>query len=825
MATAHLAWPATGYVQMPARSAYIAQAPAQVTAPVMAPGSGERLVSSSQPRRQEVFAVARGPCEGSVSAVQVRPAGQPSGHTAAVFAEACSSSVGGHLANGLSRNNTGENLLNYFNSGSRRKVIEAPTQASFPSAEKRQRHVVKPPETSLLPEALDASIDLKPSMQQQGWAPHTGVKRYGEPQHRGPNPMELPAEQGSRRRMHHVVEAAESASAAASASASPRFPGDSSPSVRLEEDRPLEIWPGADTPSSGSRQAGSLKLRPAGVSSVPSPRMLSGRSSFTPRCTPRENLESLRDEARKRELSADAAHRRSVGVWTCLDSGLSDNEAYSRAHAQLQDTPRQRRRSLLQRSQGVSRALQDKVGPRNPADEDVSGEELGGSRSRRPSQKRHIDVAGDGGGSLANGLTTVPSEDCLKVALGTKQKGRQNNGAQDYCLGGPGPWDQLPDTTLPVKDGWGRFSPRLRDPPKEIKGTAADDKAVPFATETNALPSPRAPQRMSSAPLPYGSQEDVPEPSQPPREGIPLGLTLPPPSALMLGYYDGGSGGSGGPGPKDMAAPEAAASSGGAPIAALEAHDSEEPGLDALPEFAEAEAVSALGASRRNVRAGQAAYLSPRQQPRKIPFFSASAAEDKVGSLTLSAGSNHRQPRRSLSQGPERPALMSSSFVERQRETTPQRGGIRRLSAGGVHFTSPRSTGAGRDSLYPRVRVPSSSPMRGGIRNHMRANLSQSQGLGSFSLPSDKVLDEVCNKHLGSLKEEIEQLQSKSMNLDSQIRKAQMECSMLKCRSPTPVATPAMSPVGHSPQWGTPRVPMTPPVASTPPCSGHLEPF
>jgi len=701
---------------------------------------------------------------------EVRPAGTIAGHTAAIAAAAESTSIGGHFSKGLSRDSTGENLLNYFNNGRRRKNVAPPVRETPPSTPRVQhrKQLVQPPETSLLPEALDGRIDIKPTVGIQGWNPNCGVKRFGGPQHHGPNPMELPAEVGSRKRIAHVA------------------------ALENGSNEPQEIWPGTETPSASSQKTGvrGAFLRPAGVSSVPSPKKgPGGRYSLGARATPRENLESVRDESRRRDLSLDAAHRRSLGVWTCIDTSLSDSETYSRAHRLLQDHPRQKRRSMQQRSLGVERGMQLKIdGPAETEDAEASG----------PQKKRHVESnAGDGGGSLATGLTRVPTDECLKAALGVPQKGRQNEGAKDYIQLGPGPWDPLPADAVKVADGWGRFSPRLHDPPKEITGSAADDSAVPWATEKNALMAPEpSVQRFVSAPLPYGSESDVPEPSQPPPEGsIPLGLTMPPPSALMLGYYDGGSGGSGGLQPP----PPAEAASSGAPV-----ETSQEPPL-ALREFeaAATTAAIALSASRRS--AGTGGYLSPRPQPRIFPSITAS--EVKAGNLAISHGARLR----ASSQGAERHALMSSAFVERQRETTPQRGGSRRLSGGG--YITPRaasgsSPSRGRESLYlTRVRAPRQTEHRG-----------RALGQGSDALPSDAHLQEVYDRSLQSLRAETEQLQSKTIVLEREIRKVQQEkeWAVLKSRNTTPGMTPAMSP-SLTPGVQSPRAPMTPNVPGTPP--------
>jgi len=744
---------------------------------------------------------------------EVRPAGQVAGHTAAVAAAAVANSAGGLLAKGLSRDNTGENLLNYFNNGRRRKIVTPPVKETPPSTPRVQhrKQLVQPPVTSLLPEALDDKIDIKPTVGFQGRATPqgvyqpTGVKRFGEPMRHGPNPMELPAEIGSRKRIAHVAESAE---------VTPREP------LENGSGEPREIWPGTDTPATGSSQKSATVrgsfTRPAGVSSVPPPRKSGGRYSLAPRATPRENLDSVRDESRRRDLSLDAAHRRSVGVWTCIDTSLSDSETYDRAHRLLQDHPRQKRRSLQHRSLGVEHGMQLKID--GPADDEDEGNES--SRPQRLSHKRHIGAGGlqnntgDGGGSLALGLTRVPTDECLKVALGVPQKGRQNDGAQDYVTAGPGPWEPLPPSTLHVADGWGRFSPRLHDPPKEIKGSAADDTAVPFATEKNARMAPEpAVRRYVSAPLPYGSETDNHVPSLAPPEGsFPLGLTMPPPATLMVGYYDGGSGGSGGMQPPAL---EEAASSGAPAETPVQV-----PPL-ALREFEQAAAIAEGESSRRTAASGAFAYLRPDgylspRQPRMISM--APAGELKAGSLTLSSGTpalGSARPRAS-SQGAERQALMSSTFVERQRETTPQRGGSssRRLSGSytsrGSQFGSPSR---GRESLYlTRVRAPAAAVVR------QPSNRVRVLGPGSDALPSDAALQQACDRRLQSLREETEQLQSRTMMMEREIRKMQVdkEFEVLKSRNTTPGMTPAMSP-SLTPGALSPRAPMTPNVPGTPP--------
>lgn len=689
--------------------------------------------------------------------------------------------------------------------------MEAPVPAQEPKGpcvpvHGQRKQLVKPPPTSLLPEAMGETMDLRPSDSAFGSIPNTGVKRYGEPQLRGPNPMTLPAEIGSRRRMSHSVDLADASPQVTSREiASPRVP-ETGFSTSVESGQPAEIWPGAGTPGRRLRHStGSDFSRPAGVSSVPSPRRTVGTrySLFSPRGTPRESLEDIRNEARRRQLSSDAAHRRSVGLWTAMDSSLSDSEAYDRTHALTQNTPRQQRRSLQQRSQGVAGGMQLKAAADAAVEEESNPSDMG--TSRRPSQRRQLSPRdGDGGGSLSTGLTRVPTDECLKVALGTVQKGRKNSGAQDYIEGGPGPWDPLPSDRPPLADAWGRFSPRLRDPPKEIKGTAADDAAVPWATEKNMLPPPEV-KRFVSARLPYGSSSDVPAPSLPPPEGtgIPLGLTMPPPSALMRGEYDGGSGGSGGPTPALLV--EAAACSGATP-AGQEALAQEPEALkEALREQLNQEMAMAVEAANanRSITAGQGG-------PRKVPQLAGGFA-NKAGCLTLASGSRSR----GVSFDTERPrrhSIMSSSFVERQRETSVERGG-RRLS---LRSSSPSCR---RESLFPKVRAPGSSPLRGGLRSGKSLG-----GDSSLSLPSDAVLDEVCNRRLEALNQEIKRVQNASTRIELSIRQTQEECGVLKSRNTTPAVTPAMSmspaamsPLAHTPGAVSPRVPMTPPVAATPP--------
>lgn len=249
--------------------------------------------------------------------------------------------------------------------------------------------------------------------------------------------------------------------------------------------------------------------------------------------------------------------------------------------------------------------------------------------------------------------------------------------------------------------------------------------------------------------------------------------------------------------------PPAEAASSGAP-----AETSQETPL-ALRAFeaAATTAAIALSASRRS--AGTGGYLSPRQ-PRMFPAITAS--EVKASNLAISHGARLR----ASSQGAERQALMSSSFVERQRETTPQRGGTRRLSGGG-YITPRAATGGsplrGRESLYlTRVRAP-----------RQTENRSRALGQGSDALPSDAMLQEVCDRRLQSLRAETEQLQSKTIVLEREIRKVQNEKAfeVLKSRNTTPGMTPAMSPSltpgALTPGRLSPRAPMTPNVPGTPP--------
>lgn len=226
--------------------------------------------------------------------------------------------------------------------------------------------------------------------------------------------------------------------------------------------------------------------------------------------------------------AADAAHRRSTGVWTCLES-TSDGEANDRIG---------RRRWLPHySSSGAARGMQLQAEKPEALQENPSGEETanGFPLGRRHSQRRHLQSREMG--TLVDGLSTRSPEEWQQVALGGKRRGRTSEGAQEYCRRSCGPWEQLPEGTK-KKDAWGRLSPRV--PP-------AHSPRVPFGTEQNkiceATAAPARVRRFHSAPapLPYGSDVDVPEPSEAPRSGLPLGLdaTLMPSS---LFGRDGGSG-------------------------------------------------------------------------------------------------------------------------------------------------------------------------------------------------------------------------------------------------------------------------------------------
>ncbi|CAE8596785.1 unnamed protein product, partial [Polarella glacialis] len=455
----------------------------------------------------------------------------------------------------------------------------------------------------------------------------------------------------------------------------------------------------------GFRRSVSLQLRPAGISSVPSPR--------SPRRGQLSENGFHRDEpppdVRVRALSNDAVHRRSLGIYACLDSSFSDSDAaMTQRDKFLINAPRQRRPSQ-QRSLGVGRALLLEQSAAALDREKSNGEALEDAKEageyQKPTYKKHVkglfDGGGaevDGGGDLANGFNRRPTDECLRTALGTKQKGRKNDGAIFRDTGGPGPWDALPDGCKPLRDHWGKLSPRL------ISDVASEATIEPpFATENNALPNPppSARSRRSSAPelLPYGSESDVPAPSRaPPADSVPLGLTMPPPSALALGHYDVGRregrlAVSGMPfgGDRDRQIGQQAIQDNS--VSALDRSMEASLALGGrvsaaaspryLAEFADAAAAAAAAVSSRSMLAGGA--MSPRHSA--TPQLALSAAERAEKQLTLSAGMRTTRPR-ARSQGPDRPSgepLMSSTFVERQRQTTPLRGGSQRLASGAGH--------------------------------------------------------------------------------------------------------------------------------------------
>eukprot|EP00435_Cladocopium_sp_Y103_P052986 s1106_g16.t2 len=155
---------------------------------------------------------------------------------------------------------------------------------------------------------------------------------------------------------------------------------------------------------------------------------------------------SERETLPQRSSSNDAAHRRSTGVWTCLES-TSDGEANDRIG---------RRRWLPHySSSGAARGMQLQAEKPEALQENPSGEETanGFPSGRRHSQRRHLQSRETG--TLVDGLSTRSPEEWQQVALGGKRRGRTSEGAKEYCRRNPGPWEQLPEGVV-KKDAWGR---------------------------------------------------------------------------------------------------------------------------------------------------------------------------------------------------------------------------------------------------------------------------------------------------------------------------------------------------------------------------------
>lgn len=230
-------------------------------------------------------------------------------------------------------------------------------------------------------------------------------------------------------------------------------------------------------------------------------------------------------QSRQGSPRLEAAHRRSTAVWSCFDKVPA-----------CQALPRPSLRH--NQSCGAARGMQVKAGKPETLEENPSGEETsdGFPVPRRSRERRH--QSHKPSGTLADGLSTKELQEWREVALGGKQRGRKNRGAEEYCRGGPGPWDPLPEGVA-KKDGWGRFSPR--EPP--LRSPLA--LRAPFGTNENT--EHFGVKRFSSAPpvlrLPYGSDVDVARLSDPPQTGFPLGLEAEmAPSQLALSHFDGVSG-------------------------------------------------------------------------------------------------------------------------------------------------------------------------------------------------------------------------------------------------------------------------------------------
>jgi len=201
---------------------------------------------------------------------------------------------------------------------------------------------------------------------------------------------------------------------------------------------------------------------------------------------------------------------------------MSDGEANDRIG---------RRRLPHYSSSGAARGMQIQAEKPQHLRENPSGEESadGFPSGRKLRQRRHLQSPRESG-KLVDGLSRKSPEEWKKVALGGKQRGRTNEQAQEYCRGGPGPWDQLPEGVV-KKDAWGRLSPRAPPPHRSH---------VPWGTENGETTVAPKVKRFNSAP-PYGSDVDVPEPSSKPQSGFPLGMEEKLQPSPLFGQ-DGGSG-------------------------------------------------------------------------------------------------------------------------------------------------------------------------------------------------------------------------------------------------------------------------------------------
>lgn len=398
-----------------------------------------------------------------------------------------------------------------------------------------------------------------------------------------------------------------------------------------------------------------------------------------------DNPPSERQTLPQRSSSNDAAHRRSTGVWTCLES-TSDGEANDRIG---------RRRWLPHySSSGAARGMQLQAEKPEALQENPSGEETadGFPSGRKHSQKRHLQNPETG--TLVDGLSTRSPEEWQQVALGGKRRGRTSEGAKEYCRRSPGPWEQLPEGTV-KKDAWGRLSPRA--PPTH-------SPRVPFGTEENKIAPPAPVRRFHSAPpLPYGSDVDVPEPSEAPRSGFPLGLdTTLKPSSLF--GRDGGS---------------------------------------AVPQIPEDETCAAGSG-----------------EPRRVQNF-----RERPSAVSLSQAVTKAKPR-STSADSGRPgrSLLSSNFVDRQRATRQLRGGSARLHSGG-------------NLAHSSLLRPQSEH-----ENNRTARLTAGLKAQNPEVPPSPQLEEAYRKCLESLRNEIEELQSRSTHLEKEVQKTAIENGMLKFR-------------------------------------------
>eukprot|EP00435_Cladocopium_sp_Y103_P074711 s109_g50.t1 len=236
----------------------------------------------------------------------------------------------------------------------------------------------------------------------------------------------------------------------------------------------------------------------------------------------------------------------------------------------------------------------------------------------------------------------------------------------------------------------------------------AHSPRVPFGTEANKTCEAGAKaarvRRFHSAPapLPYGSDVDVPEPSEAPRSGFPLGMD----ATLMPSSLFGQEGGS------------------------------------AVPQIPEDETITAGSG-----------------EPRRLHNFREKTA---VANVVTKPRSN------SADSGRLGRSLLSSNFVDRQRATRQSRGGSARLHSGGnlAHSSLLRPQSEQENNRTARIAAGSRSL----------------KALQSREMPPNPQLEEAYRKCLESLRNEIEELQSRSTHLEKEVHKTAFENGMLKFR-------------------------------------------